>query len=74
MSRQRRKGPAAQAMGWGLDVMMVSSFIAAERKTEYMAIDQHSLVNVSVEEWGHSSLTAFTFLFIYRQIGSTVIS
>lgn len=50
----------------GLDVMMVSSFIAAERKTEYMAIDKHSLVNVSVEEWGHSSLTAFTFLFIYR--------
>ena len=65
MSRQGRKGPAAQAMEWGLDVTMVNSFIAAKRKTEYVGIDKDSFVNVIMEEYGHSVLIAFTFLFIY---------
>ena len=65
MSRQGRKGPAAQAMEWGLDVTMVNSFIAAKRKTEYVGIDKDSFVNVIMEECGHSVLIAFTFLFIY---------
>ena len=64
MHRQGRKRSAAQAMRWGLDATMGSSFIAPERK-QYMGIDKDSFVNVILEEYGHSLLIAFTFFVVY---------